>query len=217
MTKIALDRAVEIVRERAQDYFEEATPAHDWHHVQRVEQLSETLSAEQDDANEQILRLAVLLHDIGRVREDQGMIDDHAVWGANEAEDILSDVGLEAATVEHVQHCIRTHRYSNDLEPETIEAKLLCDADNLDALGAVGIGRCFAYGTTLGNILHDPEIPLEVDDTAAGRTQLNHFYKKILSLPDRMYTEPGRCIAEERQEFVEQFVDRFKREAAGEL
>lgn len=217
MTEIALDGAVEIVRERAQDYFEGAASAHDWHHVQRVEQLAETLSAERDDANEQILRLAVLLHDIGRMREDQEIIDDHAVWGANEAESILSDVGLEAATIEHVQHCIRTHRYSNDLEPETIEAKLLCDADNLDALGAVGIGRCFAYGATLGNTLHNPEIPPERDDTAAGRTQLNHFYKKILSLPGRMYTEPGRRIAEERQEFVEQFVARFKREAAGEL
>ena len=217
MTEIAIDVAVEIVRERAQDYFEGAAPAHDWHHVQRVEQLAETLLAEQENANEQILRLAVLLHDIGRMREDQGVIDDHAVWGANEAESILSDVGLEPATVERVQHCIRTHRYSNDLEPETTEAKLLCDADNLDALGAVGIGRCFAYGATLGNILYDPEIPPETDDTANGRTQLNHFYKKILLLPDRMYTEPGRRIAEERQDFVEQFVNRFKREASGEL
>ena len=92
MTEIALDGAVEIVRKRAQDYFEGATPAHDWHHVQRVEQLAETLSTERDDANQQILRLAVLLHDIGRMREDQGMIDDHAVWGANEAESILSDI-----------------------------------------------------------------------------------------------------------------------------
>ena len=139
MDEDSFDIAIETVRKRARGYFEEAEPAHDWHHVQRVEQLTETLLTEQDDANELTLRLSVFLHDISRIREDNGMIDDHAVWGAEEAERILSELGFASETVASVRHCVRTHRYSSDPEPETIEAELLCDADNLDALGAVGM------------------------------------------------------------------------------
>lgn len=207
----------ETVRVRAQDYFESASPSHDWHHVQRVEQLAETLLIERDDANERVLRLATLLHDIGRMREDRGIIDDHAVWGAKEANRILSDIGISSTEIKQIHHCIRAHRYSNDIEPQTIEAELLCDADNLDALGAVGIARCFSFGGELGQTLHDPEIPIETDETTGGQTQLNHFYKKILTLPERMYTEPGRRIAESRKSVVEEFVERFEQEAAGEL
>ncbi|RJT07564.1 HD domain-containing protein [Halococcus sp. IIIV-5B] len=207
----------ETVRARAQDYFEGASPSHDWHHVQRVEQLAETLLTERNDANEQVLRLATLLHDIGRMREDQGKIDDHAVWGAKEADSILCEVGLNSTKIEQVHHCIRSHRYSNDVEPQTVEAELLCDADNLDALGAVGIARCFSFGGELGQALYNPEIPIETDETSSGQTQLNHFHKKIFSLPGRMYTEPGRRIAESRESVVKEFVERFKLEAAGEL
>ncbi|MGQ5516648.1 HD domain-containing protein [Halococcus saccharolyticus] len=205
------------VRDCAQNYFEGASPSHDWYHVQRVEGLAETLLTERSDANEQVLRLATLLHDIGRMREDQGQIDDHAIWGAKEADTILSDVGLEQTKIEQVNHCIRVHRYSNDIEPKTVEAKLLCDADNLDALEAVGIARCFSFGGEHGQALYDPELPIESDKTVAGQTQLNHFHKKILSLPDRMYTEPGHRIAESRMSVVKEFIERFKLEAAGEV
>ncbi|WP_134671140.1 HD domain-containing protein [Halorussus marinus] len=203
------------VRERARPYFQRVAPAHDWHHVRRVARLTETLAGEYD-VDETVLFAAVWLHDVGRGREDRGEIDDHAEWGAREAAGILSDLGADSETVDAVAHCIRAHRYSNDVDPRTREAELLCDADNLDALGAVGVARCFTYGGELGQPIHDPELPPEADDTAAGATQFNHFHKKILSLPDRMYTDAGRALADERQAFVVAFLDRFEREVAGD-
>ena len=191
------------------------SPAHDWQHVRRVARLAETL-ADEYDVNEQVLFAAVWLHDIGRAKEDRGEIDDHAGWGASEAAEVLSDLGADPDIVGAVQHCIRAHRYSNDVEPETREAEVLSDADNLDALGAVGIARCFSYGGERGHRLHDPDLPPEADDTAAGATQFNHFHKKILRLPDRMYTEAGRDLAEERKAFVVEFLDRFEREVVGD-
>ncbi|WP_135805906.1 HD domain-containing protein [Halorussus marinus] len=203
------------VRERARPYFQRVAPAHDWHHVRRVARLAETLAGEYD-VDETVLFAAVWLHDVGRGREDRGEIDDHAEWGAREAAGILSDLGADSETVDAVAHCIRAHRYSNDVDPRTREAELLCDADNLDALGAVGVARCFTYGGELGQPIHDPELPPEDDDTAAGATQFNHFHKKILTLPDRMYTDAGRALADERQAFVVAFLDRFEREVAGD-
>ncbi|WP_327053271.1 HD domain-containing protein [Halomicrococcus gelatinilyticus] len=205
------------VRERAASYFGDVAPAHDWQHVRRVAELAETLAAESDrDVDERTLLAAVWLHDVGRSREDRGEIDDHAAWGAAEAERILTDLGATPDTVAAVQHCVRAHRYSNDVEPETVEAELLCDADNLDALGAVGVARCFTYGGELGQPIHDPDLPLAADDTEAGETQLNHLQKKVLSLRERMYTDPGCAVAEERHAFVESFVERFEREVAGD-
>ena len=203
------------LRERAKSYFGEVAPAHDWQHVERVARLAETL-AEAYDPDERVLFAAVWLHDVGRSREDGGKIEDHAEWGAREAGEILAEFDADPATVEAVQHCIRAHRYSNDVEPETREAEILCDADNLDALGAVGVARCFAYGGELGERLHDPDLPPEADESAAGRTQFNHIHKKLLALPERMYTEAGRELADERAAYVVEFTERFEREVAGD-
>lgn len=206
----------EHIRAVARSYFDdEMNPAHDWHHVKRVQNLAETLLDEYD-VDETVVRHAVLLHDIGRAREDAGEIDDHAAWGAREARTILADRGFDDGHIEAVCHCIRVHRYSNALEPETLEAEVLCDADNLDALGAVGVARCFSYGGERGETIYDPEIPPEADDTTTGAHQYNHFYKKILDLPERMYTDAGRAIADDRAAFVESFLDRFDREIAGD-
>ncbi|WP_458208468.1 HD domain-containing protein [Haladaptatus sp. NG-SE-30] len=206
----------ETVRPRAKTYFEDVAPAHDWHHVRRVATLAETLVSEYD-ANETVLFTAVWLHDVGRGREDRGEIDDHAGWGAKEAGRILAEYDVSDSEIESVQHCIRAHRFSNDVEPETLEAKLLSDADNLDAIGAVGIARNFCFSGEHDQALHDPALPLDADDTTSGATAINHFYKKILRLPERMYTDAGRRLADERGAFVERFLERFEHEVAGEL
>lgn len=204
------------VRERARTYFDGVSPAHDWQHVERVARLAETL-AEGRDVDDDVLFGAVWLHDIGRAKEDRGEIADHAEWGAREAGEILADLDVDSETVEAVQHCIRAHRYSNDVEPETREAEILSDADNLDALGATGIARLFSYGGELGQLIHDPDLPPEADDSDGGATQLNHLHEKLLSLRDRMYTEAGREIAAERHDYVAEFAERFEREAMGDV
>ncbi|PSP56696.1 phosphohydrolase [Halobacteriales archaeon QS_1_67_19] len=206
------------VRERARTYFGDVAPAHDWHHVERVGRLAETLArSEGADVDGRVLFSAVWLHDIGRAKEDRGEIADHAEWGAREAGDILADLGADAETVDAVQHCVRAHRYSNDVEPETREAEILSDADNLDALGAVGIARIFCYGGEFGQTLYDPELPPEADDSAGGATQLNHLHEKVLTLRERMYTDAGREMAADRHEYVAEFAERFEREAMSEI
>ncbi|MGM0387544.1 MAG: HD domain-containing protein [Natrinema limicola] len=208
---------LEAVRTRARPYFEDAPPAHDWHHVQRVDTLAETLCERHPEpVDERVVRLAVVLHDIGRTREDRGEIDDHARWGAQEAGTILRDCGADAETIECVQHCIRAHRYSNDVEPATLAAKVVADADDLDALGAVGIARAFAHGGAIGSPIHDPACPVGEDDTDAGATQYNHFFKKLLELPARLHTDAGRDLAVDRVAFVLDFLERFDREVNGE-
>jgi uncharacterized protein len=209
---------LEPVRDRVRPYFKDAPPAHDWHHVERVAALAKTLiDRHPASVDERIVQLAVLLHDIGREREDRRKIDDHATWGAREGGAILEEVGASEETIERVQHCIRAHRYSNDIEPETPEAEIVSDADNLDALGAVGIARVFAHGGALGEAIHDPATPPAEDETTAGRSQYNHIYKKILDLPERMYTDVGCEVAAERAAFVREYVERFDAEATGEM
>jgi uncharacterized protein len=196
------------LRERTRPFFADAAPAHDWHHVERVERLADRLAGDHAaDVDRDVLAASVLLHDIGREREAQGAIDDHAGWAAEQTPDLLADL-TDDRTVERVVHCVRAHRYSGSVEPETIEARVLCDADNLDAMGAVGIGRTFAHGGTLGEPMHGSE-----DPRSGG--QLAHLRGKIVSLRDRMYTDPGRELAAERHAVVERFVEQFEAELAG--
>ncbi len=213
MDESARDRR-EAIRRQAQSYFQDVNPAHDWFHVERVYRLSESLACA-EDADLETVRLAALLHDIGRRAEDEGRIENHAEWGADKATEILKAEGYNTAQRTAVRHCIRAHRYSTDPEPQTIEAKVLSDADNLDALGAIGIARTFTYGAQYERPLVNPELPPESDNSPAGRTSVNHLYKKILQLTDRMYTETGRERAQDRHAFVETYLKQLDGELSG--
>lgn len=203
------------IREKSSTYFSDISPSHDWLHVKRVANLAEKLH-ESMEGDFETLMLSVYLHDIGRSREDNGEIDCHADWGAKEAERILKDYNYSEKVIEEVKHAIKAHRYSNNTEPETIEAKILSDADNLDAMGAAGIARTFSYSGEFQRPLADPDLPAEKDSSVKGKTALNHLTKKILNLKDRMYTDTGLEIAEERHDFVEKYVERFDAEMRGE-
>lgn len=202
------------VRGEAKSYFNSVDPSHDWLHVKRVENLSDKI-AEKEDVDQKVVKLAALLHDIGREKESKGEIEDHSSWGAKKSKEILRSYGFKEELLEKVAHCVNSHRYSTGPEPETREAKVLCDADNLDAIGAVGVARTFSVGGEMGNPLADPDTPIEQDQTSTGENSLNHFYKKILNLKERMYTESGKEIAEERHDFTEEFVNRMEEEIRG--
>lgn len=207
----AFEPSVQKLRKTAKQYFEGVPPSHDWYHVERVETLCREL-AEEEEARNDILVPAALLHDIGRNKENAGQIQDHARWGADEARRILSDRGYDEDTLEAVHHCILTHRYSNEAEPRTLEAKVLSDADNLDAMGAVGVARTFSFSGEKGRPLADPGLLPEQDDSESGETGLNHLKKKILNLKDRIYTEHGQKLAQERHDFVLDFVKKLRDE-----
>ncbi|MFC6952609.1 HD domain-containing protein [Halorubellus litoreus] len=218
-----LDEAA--VRERAESYFDGVSPCHDFEHVRRVVATAKRLADETErgvharprDVDRDVLVAAGWLHDVGRAKESRGEIECHAEWGASEARTILRELGrTDDAFLDAVAHCVHAHRFSNDVEPDSLEAELLSDADNLDATGAVGVARVFAYAGEYGNTLYDPDLPPSEDDTDAGETSFNHFHKKILHLEDRMHTAAGAALARDRHAYVESFLDRFEREASGE-
>lgn len=204
------------LRSVARSYFNSrASPAHDWHHVERVEALAERLAADRTDVDRRVLGLAVVLHDIGRSREDAGEIADHAEWGAREARELLAARDVTPETIDAICHCIRAHRYSNDVEPRTPAARVLCDADNLDAIGAIGLARTLSYGGEHGTPIYGSATrPAE---GSGGEATVAHIESKLLSLRERMYTDAGRALAEDRHAFVEAYLERLEREVEGAL
>jgi uncharacterized protein len=202
---------IESVRKVARSYFEGVDPSHDWYHVKRVLGLALEM-AEREQARDEVVQPAVLLHDLGRKKEDEGEIDDHAEWSAREAQTILNNHGYSGGLIEDVQHCLRAHRYSNDIEPETLEAMILADADNLDALGAIGIARTFAYSGENDRILINSDFSSDQEESPQGETGANHLRTKILSLKERMYTDSGREMAQERHEFVKTYLNQLEQE-----
>ena len=164
-----------------------------------------------------ILAAAALLHDIGRRQETEskGGIC-HAQESAEMAGQILAKLGLDPADIEAIQHCIRCHRFRGKEKPQTLEAKIIFDADKLDSIGAVGIGRAFLFAGQIGAKLHDAEIDhrktlaYSHEDTA-----YREFQVKMSRVKDQMLTEPGRKLAQQRHRFMEIFFDELNREIYG--
>ncbi len=162
--------------------------SHDDGHTERVTRTA-VLIAQQEGADVQVVMKAAELHDIARGQPD------HALEGARLAKDLLR--GYEDDFVEQVAHCIESHSFSSGIEPKTLEARVLSDADKLDALGAVGVARTFLYSGERGRTIEET---------------LNHFKEKLLHLKDHMNTETGRKLAEERHRFLLKFYGAIKKE-----
>jgi len=191
--------------------------SHRWDHVQRVLALAERL-AQKEGANLDVVRVAALLHDIGRAEEarTKGAVC-HAQYGAQLVREILARYGLPEDFIQAVAHAVETHRFRGDKRPETLEAKVLFDADKLDALGAVGIARAFLFAGEVGARLHNPEVDLEETKPYGPEdTAWREFKTKLCHLKERMLTAEGRRLAEGRHGFMEEFFARLNREVAGE-
>jgi uncharacterized protein len=197
---------------------------HDMHHLWRVQRLG-TRIAEAEAADSRVVGVAALVHDLHRVR-GEGFT--HPEETIPEIREILADAGVPEALVDPVCHCVAVHEeYSFEDDPrtaETIEAEVLQDADNLDAIGAVGVARTFQFGGAHGNLMWDPERPLPGDDDAYEKddhedeqaSTYHHIHSKLLRLHENMNTETGREIAAERHAFLEAFAERFEAEWYGE-
>lgn len=170
-------------------------------------------------ANLKVLSAAALLHDIGRQHEteSQGRLC-HAGKGAGMAKKILMDLEFEPQIVDEILHCIATHRYRGDAIPVSLEAKILFDADKLDSIGAIGIGRAFLFAGQIGARLHNRNSNIDntesysVDDTA-----YREFKVKMSKIKDRMLTPEGKRLAEERHAFMEVYFKRLEREIGNEV
>ncbi|MFC3477948.1 HD domain-containing protein [Halobacterium litoreum] len=199
---------------------------HDMHHAWRVHRLG-TRIAREEGADERVVGAAALVHDLHRVRGD-GFT--HPEETLSEVRDILAEADAPEGIVDPVCHCVAVHEeYGFEDDPanaETVEAEVLQDADNLDAIGAVGVARAFQFGGAHDNLMWAPDRPLPgdedayekdagIDDDAPGSTY-HHFHSKLLRLHENMNTEAGREIAAERHAFLEEFAERFESEWYGE-
>jgi len=165
----------------------------------------------------EILSTAALLHDIGRryEMEQQGGIC-HAEKGAELARDILQELGFPAEKIEAIAHCIQTHRYRGENVPKSLEAKILFDADKLDSIGAIGIGRAFLFAGQVGAKLHNGDVDILASRSYSTEdTAYREFKFKMSKVKDRLLTPEGRRLAEERHGFMEIYFDRLDREIEG--
>jgi uncharacterized protein len=164
---------------------------HGWDHVERVYDLC-CFIGKKEGGDLETLEIASLLHDLAR--DQRG---DHAKNSAREAKRIMQGLGFEEGKISRVVDAIRTHRFSGKSRPRTLEAKILADADKLDAMGAVGIYRAAAFGA---------EVQRPIKST------IDHFTEKLLKLKEMMYTRTARRLAESRHRFMLAYLRQFERE-----
>jgi uncharacterized protein len=189
--------------------------AHGWEHVQRVYRLALHI-AQQEGADPFIVGIAALLHDLGRLTHDETR--HHADLSVIHARDLLTRYQVPPDKQEAILHAIDAHSFSKGLQPRTLEARIVRDADRLDSLGAIGILRWAITGTQRGTPetrSYHPDDPFAerhpLDDR---RYMLDHFYSKLLKLSDTMSTQTGRKLAERRMRFMRTYLDEFKDELA---
>jgi len=191
---------------------------HDWWHVYRVWKNAIHI-AEFEQADLFVIELAALLHDIA----DWKFNDDNEDIGPQLAGEWLESLGVEEEVKMHVCGIIRNISFKGAgvaTSMETLEGMIVQDADRLDAIGAIGIGRAFAYGGSKGREMYNPELKSEryysFEQYKKGQgTSIHHFYEKLLLLKGLMNNETARKIAEKRHAFMEEYLDEFYREWKG--
>ena len=191
---------------------------HDWWHVYRVWKMARRIG-QSENADLLVVELAALLHDIADWKAHGG----DSTIGPKMAMAWLKSLDLDSNTVEHVCQIIAGISFKGArVEQPTLslEGRVVQDADRLDAIGAIGIARAFAYGGSKGRVIYDPTCQPTVHRTADSYlnnngTTINHFYEKLLLLKDRMNTPAGKAIAERRHQFMEDYLRRFYEEWEG--
>ncbi len=216
------NKIIEQIKKTAKEYFVCSSGCHDWTHVERVYNLALKI-AKKEGADVGIVKIATYLHDIGRKEEMEGGGKVcHAERGVELADTILSQYNLDEDIVKNIKHCILSHRSRNDHKPKTIEAKTLFDADKLDSIGAVGIGRDFLFAGYLGAYLYtgkEKKASKEAKKYAYTKedTALLEYYFKLKKIKTEILTKTGKKIAKERYEYMAEFFKRFESEIKGIL
>ena len=209
------------IEDEAKKFFVGASGCHDWTHVERVRNLAIHIG-KKEGADLFVLELAAYLHDIGRKKEmrNKGRAC-HAEEGAKIARKILEKYEMKESQIENIIHCIETHRWRKNKTPETLEARIIFDADKLDSVGAIGIARIFLFaGSSASGFLYtgnEKKLALESTDYQYTEedTALLEYYKKIQFVYKKIVTEEGKRIARERQLYMKEYFSRFDKEIKG--
>lgn len=197
---------------------EKDASGHDYNHVLRVVKLAQRI-ASVESADPELVGLIAALHDV-----DDRKLSPETCENLNHARDFLHREGVPSDRIEWILHGIRqiSFKGTDSVSPDSIEAKCVQDADRLDAIGAIGIARTFAFGGSRGRAMYDPEQKpqLHMDAESYAKAQgptINHFYEKLLLLKDMMNTETGKAMAIHRHGYMEQFLEEFYGEWEGKL
>ena len=217
MNQDIIDKTIVFVK----DTLAHAEGGHDWFHIERVYKNS-LLIAKQETVDAFVVSLGALLHDIADSKFHNG--DD--TIGPKIAREFLFDLNVDSTIIEHVVNIIENISFNKSLEDNLVfssnELKVIQDADRLDAIGAIGIARCFNYGGFKNRTLYNPDIKPNLDMTKteyknSTAPTINHFYEKLLLLKDKMNTKTGKEIAEKRHEFMKLYLDQFYNEWNGNI
>jgi len=206
---------IEQLIKQIQFQFENDSSGHDWFHIERVWKIAKQIAIK-ENANVFVVELGALLHDIA----DHKFVTDFEGESIKRTRQLLEPLMVKDTIIEQVQHIVLNCSFKGGVEKnkmKSLEGKIVQDADKLDAIGAIGIARTFAFGGKFGSILYDPEVkPINhksLESYQKNRTHtINHFYEKLLLLKDLMHTKSGKQIAEQRHQFMEQFLMQFYNE-----
>lgn len=195
--------------------FESEGTGHDWWHMYRVWQMAKQIG-EKEGVDMLIVELGALLHDI----EDWKFHNGDDTVGPKAARELLETYNVDEKVVNEVVHIIENISYKGagvENKMGSKEGFVVQDADRIDAIGAIGIARTFAYGGAHNRLIYDPNVSPTMHQTKEAYAKddghtINHFYEKLLLLKDRMNTKTGKEIAEERHAFLEKYLEQFYKE-----
>ena len=212
MNKEIIARATAYVKEK----FENEYSGHDWFHTLRVFRTA-TRIAEAECADVETVQLAALLHDV-----DDRKLSPETYAEQKNARSFLAENGVEESVICEICRIISEVSFvgSDSVVPSTLEGKCVQDADRLDAIGAIGIARAFAYGGNHNRLMYHPDIApnpnmSKEEYIKSNSTTVNHFYEKLFKLTDMMNTDTAKLIAKERDEYMKAFIAEFLNEWEG--
>jgi uncharacterized protein len=214
-----MTEAVKLTADYVKQKFSGESTGHDWWHMFRVWQLAKTIAKGEEAVDLETVELGALLHDIADWKFHHGDME----AGPKAARQWLESIGVDEAKIVSIEDIIRNVSFKGagvPSEMKTIEGKIIHDADKLDAIGAIGITRTFAYGGANNRPIYDPNIKPELHQnfesySKGANPSINHFYEKLLLLKDRMFTKTGKSLAEDRHKFMEVFLEQFYAEWDG--
>jgi uncharacterized protein len=186
-----------------------ADAAHDIAHIHRVVKSAKKLCA-QESAETRVVIPAAWLHDCVAVTKDSPLRSQASRIAADRAVQFLQELNYDPDLLPQIHHAIEAHSFSAGIVPQTLEAKIVQDADRLDAIGAVGLARCLMIGGSFGSKLYNPDDPFCVSRTPNDtQFSVDHFFAKLLKLQDLIQTNSGRVEAKKRTQFLQAFLDQL--------
>lgn len=208
-----------VIAKLKKDFADEST-GHDWFHLERVWKNAKLIASE-EGGDLFVIELAALLHDIA----DHKFVEDADKVAKQRIHELLNSLSVDPEIIERVTDIVLKSSFKGGIgenQMKVLEGLIIQDADRLDAIGAIGVARTFAFGGKFGNLLYHPEIPpanfKSVEEYRKNRSHtINHFYEKLLLLKDKMNTPTAKKLAQERHQFMELFLNQFYAEWEGKI